>query len=288
MSESVSPTISPTPADLVITPRDRRVGDVKDTQRWWHGGDPAATAFYNALSASFPLGERYFIECVKRFRHCADGRLSRQIDAFVTQESIHAREHIAFNAVATDHGYDLGRIDNFLKRRFEWGRRRSPVEQLAATIALEHFTAILAHEALSNPQHFEGTPDSIQRLWRWHAAEEIEHKAVAFDTYLAATRHMWGARRWLLRCRVMMIATMMFLHEIVFGVREFFRQDKISTPRMWLRFLHYVLVRPGLLRRVLGSYFSYYRPGFHPWNVDDRGLVREFEASPAGQAMLAA
>jgi predicted metal-dependent hydrolase len=285
---TVSESISPTPADLVITPRDLRVGDVKGSERWWHGGDPAATAFYNALSASFPLGERFFIESVKRFRHCADGRLSRQIDAFVMQESIHSREHIAFNAVATDHGYDLSRIDAFLKQRFQWARSRGALEQLASTIALEHFTAIMAHEALSNPQHFEGTPDSIQRLWRWHAMEEIEHKAVAFDTYLAATRSMSGMRRWLLRCHVMFISTVLFLHEIAFGAREFFRQDNVNTPRMWLRFLRYVFVKPGLMRRVLGAYFSYYRPGFHPWNIDDRGLIREFEASPAGQAMLSA
>lgn len=266
-----------TPADLTITPRDVRLKETADASRWWHGGNPVATAFFNALSASFPLGERFFIDSVKRFRNIADPRLQKQIDAFVVQESIHSREHVAFNELAADNGYDLGAIDAFLKRRFKWARSRPELLQLAATTALEHFTAILAHEALDNPKHLEGVPPSIQKLWRWHAMEEIEHKAVAFDTLLAATQEMPNFRRWLFRCHVMLFATLLFLHEIVFGARQFFRQDGIDTAGTWLRFFHYVFIKPGLFRRVLGSYFAYYRPGFHPWHVDDRALIRESE-----------
>lgn len=271
-----------TPADLVITPRDLHFGEAEKAARWWHSGDPVPTAFYNALSASFPLGERYFIDSIKRFKNAADQKLQSQIDSFIKQESIHTREHLAFNDIAEDHGYDLGRIDSLLKRRFAWARSRNALEQLASTMALEHFTAILAHEVLGNPRHLAGAPEAIQRLWRWHAAEEIEHKAVAYDTFLAATRGRSGFIRYLLRTYVMIATTILFLHELVYGVREFFRQDGIATAGTWLRFLHYVFVRPGLLRRVLGSYLSYYRPGFHPWRVDDRALIREFELASAG------
>lgn len=270
-----------TPADLTITPRDLRLKETADASRWWHGGDPVATSFFNALSASFPLGERFFIDSVKRYRNVADQRLRKQIDAFVVQESIHTREHVAFNDLAAGNGYDLGAIDTFLKRRFKWARSRPALQQLAATTALEHFTAILAHEALSNPKHLEGVPPSIQKLWRWHAIEEIEHKAVAFDTLMAATQTMSGLGRWFFRCHVMMFATFLFLHEIFFSAGEFFRQDGMSTPRTWLRFLHYVCVRPGMLRRVIGGYLAYYRPGFHPWRVDDRALIRAFEPAIA-------
>jgi predicted metal-dependent hydrolase len=56
-----------TPGDLTITPRDRRFGRGQEAQRWWMGGDPVATAFYNALSATFPKGEAFFVEACERF-----------------------------------------------------------------------------------------------------------------------------------------------------------------------------------------------------------------------------
>jgi predicted metal-dependent hydrolase len=266
-----------TPADLSITSRDLHFSEAGGAERWWHGGDPVATAFYNALSVSFPLGERYFIDCVKRFRHLADERLQKQIEGFITQESIHTREHLAFNRIATERGYDLGRINAFLKRRFDWARTYGPRRQLASTAALEHFTAILAHELLSDPGDLEGAPDSIRRLWFWHAIEEIEHKGVAFDTFFVATKHLSGLRRWFLRCGAMCVATVLFLHEIAYCAGDFFRQDRIASFGTWWRFLRYVFVEPGVLRRVLGSYFLYFKPGFHPWHVDDRELIGKFE-----------
>ncbi len=275
MSAAVSPP------DLMIESRDLHFEDATEAPRWWHGGDPVVTAYFNALSASFPLGERYFIDAVRRYRKCCDPRLQEQIAAFIAQESLHTREHIAFNRIAAGRGYDFSRIDAFLKGRFTWARSRRPLEQLASTIALEHFTAILAHALLSDERHLDGAPPDIQRLWRWHAIEEIEHKAVAYDTFLAATQNFSGLRRWWLRSHVMAITTVLFFHEIVFSTREFLRQDNMNNFRSWRKFLHYVFVQPGILRAVLGSYLTYYKPGFHPWRVDDRALIAEFEPSLA-------
>jgi len=269
-----------TPGDLTIESRDRHF-DEPATTRWWHGNDPVATAFYNALSASFPMGERYFIDSVKQFRHHADSKLQGQIGTFITQESLHTREHLAFNRIAADRGYDFARIDAYLKRRFAWARSRPPLEQLASTIALEHFTAILAHALLNDPRHLDGAPFAVKQLWQWHAIEEIEHKGVAYDTYLAATRTRTSLVRWLLRSYVMMVTTILFLHEIAYSTAQFFRQDKINTPWIWFRFLKYVFVRPGVLRSVLGSYLAFFRPGFHPWSVDDRALIAKYELSLA-------
>jgi hypothetical protein len=269
-----------TPTDLKIASRDLHFDD-STTTRWWHGGDPVATAFYNALSASFPMGERYFIDSVRRFRHTADLRLQEQIAVFITQESLHTREHLAFNQIAANRGYDLTRIDAYLKRRFAWARTRAPLEQLASTIALEHFTAILAHALLDDPRHLAGSPAGIKKLWQWHAIEEIEHKGVAYDTYLAATNKSNSTLRWLRRSYVMTVTTILFLHELVYSTAQFFKQDKINTPTTWIRFLRYVFVRPGVLRSVMGRYFAFFKPGFHPWNVDDRVLIAKYDLSVA-------
>ena len=53
----MSMTTLPTPADLSITPRDRRFGRDAKLNRLWHGGRVEATAIYNALSSTFPVGE---------------------------------------------------------------------------------------------------------------------------------------------------------------------------------------------------------------------------------------
>src|SRR5688500_13477806 len=96
-----------TPADLTITPRDRRFGRGLAANRWWVANDPVATAFYNALSATFPRGEAFFVESVRAFRDGAPERLAQEIRAFTTQEVMHSREHVAFNKRAVDAGYDL-------------------------------------------------------------------------------------------------------------------------------------------------------------------------------------
>src|SRR3978361_518795 len=99
-----------TPRDLTITPRDRRFGRNMRQDRWWMGGDPVATAYYNALSATFPKGEAYFVESVRMFRDGAPLKLAQEIKAFVTQEVMHSREHIQFNKRALEAGYDMSAL----------------------------------------------------------------------------------------------------------------------------------------------------------------------------------
>jgi predicted metal-dependent hydrolase len=190
-----------TPSDLQITPRDRRFGRGSRTERWWMGGDPIATALYNALSATFPKGEAFFVESVRKFRDGTDPKLAGEIRAFVTQEVMHSREHIAFNKRAHEAGYDLKPLEDRVDWRLDFVRSKPPIASLAATMALEHFTAILAHELLRDPRHLAGADPESQALWRWHAIEEIEHKGVAYDTWLHATKDWPRFKRWRSRPR---------------------------------------------------------------------------------------
>ncbi|MEJ1967771.1 MAG: metal-dependent hydrolase [Rhizomicrobium sp.] len=273
------------PSDLIIRPRDFAIRGEAAKSRWWMGGDPVASIFYDVLSASFPLGERFFMDAVRHHRDRAPAALQGQIAAFLAQEALHTREHLSLNRQIEAGGYDLGRINSYLKSVLGWARSRKPVEQLAATAALEHFTAILAHALLSDPRHLDRAPQEIARLWRWHAIEEIEHKAVAYDTFLFVTRDLSPLRRWGLRAYVMMTATVLFFDFLRFGLDALFAQDGIRGRSTWVRWLHFAFVRPGILRRVMGSYLTYYLPQFHPWRVDDRALTsaadRELQASYA-------
>ncbi|MEO6581498.1 MAG: metal-dependent hydrolase [Sphingomicrobium sp.] len=276
--------ILPTPADLTITPRDRRFGRDAPAPRLWHGNRVEATAIYNALSATFPLGEAFFVESVRAFRDGADPKLAEEIKLFTTQEVIHSREHLAFNRRAADAGYDLSKLEQQVARRLSVTHAKPPIVSLAATMALEHFTAILAHQLLLDRRHLDGADGQAAELWRWHACEEIEHKGVAYDTWLHATRAWPRAKRWKVKAKVMLFITRNFVVDRTAGALELMRQDGVEGLRAWSRLLWYVWVRPGMFRKIAGAWVRFFLPGFHPWNEDDRALLHRYEASAAPAA----
>ena len=275
----MSTTTLPTPADLTITPRDRRFGREAATPRLWHGGRVEATAIYNALSSTFPVGEAYFVESVRAVRHGAPPKLAEEIKAFTTQEAIHSREHDAFNKRAAEAGYDLSKLERRVEERLAVARARGPIANVAATMALEHFTAILAHQLLANPAHLEGADSETGELWRWHACEEIEHKGVAYDTWLWATRDWPRFKRWKVKAKVMLYVTRNFLVDRTAGSLELMRQDGVTGVRAWSLLLTYLWVRPAMFRKIAGAWFKYFLPGFHPWNEDDRRLLKAYDTS---------
>ena len=283
----MSTATAPTPIDLTITPRDRKFERAALAERLWHAGRVEATAVYNALSTIFPVGEAFFVESVRAFREGAPAKLAEEIKGFTTQEAIHSREHDAFNRRATDAGYDLTRLEERVKYRLGITKQKPPIVSLAATMALEHFTAILAHQLLANPRHLAGADKDAADLWRWHACEEIEHKGVAYDTWLHATRHWSRWKRWKVKAKVMLYVTRNFLVDRTIGALELMRQDGVTGLRAWARVLWYLWVRPGMFRKIAGAWFKFFLPGFHPWNEDDRHLLRAYDTSAIDAPKLA-
>jgi predicted metal-dependent hydrolase len=273
-----------TPQDLTITPRDRRFGRGMTQDRWWMGGDPVATAFYNALSVTFPKGEAFFVESVRAFREGTPPKLAAEIKAFVTQEVMHSREHVQFNKRALEAGYDLKSLEERVEWRLSITKDRPPIVNLAATMCLEHFTAILANQLLGNPRHLKGADPENAALWRWHSIEEIEHKGVAYDTWLHATRGISRWRRWKIKAKVMLFVTRNFVVDRSIGTLTLLRQDGITGPKAWARMLWFAWVRPGMLRKILGAWTAFFLPGFHPWKHDDRALIASAEQGLKAQA----
>jgi uncharacterized protein len=269
---------SPTPADLRIQPRNVMFGRGHGAARWWNGGDAVATAFYNSLSLTFPKGEAFFIDSVRNFRDSVPPAQQAQIDAFIKQEAAHSREHSHLNSQVEQAGYDVRPMHADLDARLAELKDKPAIFGLVTTVALEHFTAIIAHAALKSERHFKKAAPDTARLWKWHAIEEIEHKGVAFDTFLAATQHLSAYKRWKFRSLVMLHISYTFLRGRVRAMREFLKQDGIDGPRTWLRMFWYLLIYPGLLREIFPAWLSFFRPGFHPWQHDDRALVAEHEA----------
>ena len=238
---------------------------------------------YNALSATFPKGEAFFVESVRAFREGTPPKLAAEIKAFVTQEVMHSREHVQFNKRALEAGYDLSGLEKRVEWRLGLTKDRPPIVNLAATMCLEHFTAILANQLLRNPRHLDRADPESAALWRWHSIEEIEHKGVAYDTWLHATRGISRWKRWKIKAKVMMFVTRNFVVDRSLGTIALLRQDGITGPKAWARMLWFAWVRPGMLRKILGAWLAFFLPGFHPWKHDDRNLIAmtdsEYEAA---------
>ena len=256
--------------------RDFRIAREGKITRWWMAGDPVATAWFNALSGTFPRGEAFFIEAVKAHREGVPPELAEDIRAFIIQEVNHTREHLAFNRIASDAGYDMALIDRHVEEHLSQLEGRPPILDLAATMALEHYTAMMAHEFLAHPDHFKGADPAVEALWRWHAVEEIEHKAVAYDTWLHATREWSRWRRWRVKTLMMLVVTRNFIVDRIRDTLHLLAQDGLTGWRVKWRLFAFLLWKPGVLRRIFPAWAAYFLPGFHPWNVDDRALIAGF------------
>lgn len=249
--------------------------------RYWHGERRAVSAFFDNLSIFFPAGERFFIASVKAHRdQVTDPGLAAEVRAFCAQEAVHGREHERYNRMLESHGRPATRMEARVKRLLERVSRRLPARlRLAATCALEHFTALLADIVLRDPRVLEGAHPAMAALWRWHAAEENEHKAVAFDVYTAAGGNYPE------RVAVMLAATAVFWAKVLeHQLRLMHADGTLASPREWADLARFVFVDPGWAVQLVPGYLHYFRPRFHPWQLDNRALLErwkeELERSP--------
>lgn len=272
---------SPAPDNLDIRPRRLDVAVPDPLPRWWLGSDPFRTHFFNAMSVLFPDGEQFFIDSVRHYRdQITDPELQQQIRGFIGQEAHHSREHVDYNNRLRQLGYDIGALERPVKRRIRYVNKHfSPARRLAATVAMEHFTAIMADAVLRDPSWLADASPEMRRLWRWHALEETEHKAVAFDVYM----QVCGDRQ-LLR-KAMRLSTFFFLRDVTVGTLNMLRTDGQLSVRAWWRGMLWLWGKGGFLRHLLGVYRDFFRNDFHPWKHDNSALMRQV-ASEYDSALL--
>lgn len=256
--------------------------------RHWHAGLALPTHVANGVNLLFPAGERFFVRTVKRClpRFHDDPEMLAQIRGFLGQEGHHAREHERFFEVLEAQGYE---IRAFLARfeRITFGiiEQRMPQPlRLACTAACEHFTAILAEHVLSTDTLADAHP-VVRDLLMWHAAEEIEHKAVAFDV-LQRLHPSYALRLLGLAWASGLLALWWFQATRMLLAQDGITRADVQRERARLRRSR---KRHAIWQHVfLRGIREYVRPGFHPWSRDDRHLAeRELArmgASGAGAA----
>ncbi|MEQ1688886.1 MAG: metal-dependent hydrolase, partial [Sphingopyxis sp.] len=155
---------------------------------------------------------------------------------------------------------------------------RPMIAHLIVTTALEHYTAMMAADMLGRDDFLAASDPAWADLWRWHAIEEIEHKGVAYDTFLHATKDWSRWKRWRAKSLTMLLVTMRFWPRRVKGMKALLRQDGLSGWRVTARIWWFLAGKPGVLRRLIPAWIAYFMPGFHPWNRDDRALIGKVDS----------
>lgn len=246
--------------------------------RNWHAAGPWVTHFANAMSLSFPAGERYFIHTVRHYRdHIRDPELQEAVTAFIGQEAMHSREHEDYNRLLDQLGLPATKFEAELSAMAQRAQAWLPASvQLSVTIAQEHFTAIFAELVLRDPHLLEGADERLRALWQWHALEEIEHKAVAYDVYQTAVGR--GPAAYALRAGSMVATTAGFLALVIFLQQRLLAAE--AGPDRWRglgRFASFMFRSPALIPRLALPWLRYFEPGFHPWHHDNLDLLAQME-----------
>lgn len=228
----------------------------------WNGGDAFRSAFFNALSLSFPAGEQFFIDALrdglKALPEERRAAMAAEVQGFIGQEATHRRIHALFNGNLQRLGYD-----NEIERRAHARRRAHEGDDLrnkvAATAATEHFTAMLADWLMRHAQALEGAEPRLRDLWLWHSAEESEHRNTAFDLYQA----LGGSHEW--RIRVFNYITATFLLDLSRQtLRNLWHDGSLFHGSTWRSAARLFFGKDGLVRGNYGLWKDYFAPDFHP------------------------
>ncbi|MBE0482387.1 MAG: metal-dependent hydrolase [Bacterioplanes sp.] len=261
-------------ARVGIPPRRMDFEFSEETPRYWYANSPFLSTFWTTLSSLFPEGETFFVDSVKNYRHrITDETLKAQITGFIGQEAMHSKEHAAFNNLAEKHGFPAEKLDKELGVLLRFARKVLPKKvQLATTVALEHYTAILAEQLLRDKSHQENITDpEALKLWMWHALEENEHKVVAYDVYNA----IGGG--YFTRVLTMLVVTFFFFAVVGTGhARLLWADRKLFDIKGNLKGLWYLWSPKGLFPQLFFKYIDFFRPGFHPNDHDTVQLLDDW------------
>ena len=274
-------------ASFPVRRMDFEFGEVP---RYWAANDAGLTHFMTTLSALFPEGEQFFVDstrAVRKHPKLSDPDLQREISAFIGQEAMHSKEHLAFNSSAQSYGYDIRTMEQQTGKVIRTGTKvlttllkpfgvTKEMIDLTGTCALEHFTAVIAAELLQNKDVQAMFNDStMHQLWMWHAVEENEHKAVVFDVYTAIYGH--GLKAYTMRAIAMIIAM-----GLIFMTQSYFTAQlmKIDGKLTWKDskyMLKFMYGRKGFMTRQIPELLDFFRPNFHPNDSDTDQLLVDWK-----------
>lgn len=266
------PTIIPTPETISITPRRLEL-DFDGLEVNFIHGNPVLSAFACALSSVFPLGERQFIKSVRYYQdQVTDPIMKQRVRAFIGQEAHHGNLHEKFNDKLLTLGWRTDLIENQARVMNKLSVYSSPERQLAQTVALEHLTALFADYLMNNPWIL-GKPahPDVKTMFIWHAIEETEHKAVAYDLYQSVV----GDHK--IRINEMKVTMPVFFAHMMEATFLLLLKNKNLEKRGgWRQAWQMMYGKEGAAQSLKAQMQAYYKEDFHPWQDDNSGLASDW------------
>ncbi|MFN3714316.1 MAG: metal-dependent hydrolase [Alcanivoracaceae bacterium] len=253
---------------------------IPEAPRYFLADNATATTFIAVLSAFFPPGERFFMESVRHFRKdITDPVLKAEVAGFMGQEAIHGREHERLNDLLMEQGINTKVPETAVKMALKVLEQFSPSQQLACTTFMEHFTALVGEQLLTDKRFQESSHGEMLQLWLWHAMEELEHKAVAYDVY--ETIGNSRAERIL---AFPLVAIVML--PAVFGSWGYLlaKEGKLFDRKDLRKGLDLILGgKRGLISRILPKMGLFARKDYHPNKKDTKALEAEWREKLFGE-----
>lgn len=245
----------------------------------WNGGDAFRSAFFSALSMSFPVGEQYFMDSVraglKQLPPQEQARLATEVQGFVGQEATHRRIHGLFNGHLANMGYN-NELERRATRRLQANAHRDVRVHVGATAATEHLTAIFADWMFRHPEALQGAEPRLQTLWLWHAAEEAEHCSTAFDIFKA----LGGSERH--RLKLLHYITLTFALDMARQtVRNLWHDGSLFQFSTWRSAARLLFSKDGLIRGNYTLWKAYQASDFHPRQHDTTRATQWLQNSQA-------
>ena len=246
---------------VVRTKLDFKLDEVP---RFWFGGDAFRTRMFDALSLTFPDGERYFIESVRLFRDkITEPDLKQRVADFIRQEAQHGLAHDKMNQVMKDQGMPVDQFIHFLTRLFKSElKNRSPQYNIAMTAAAEHLTALMAETFYSKKETLKDAHPYVRALLAWHSIEEMEHRDVAFDVMKQVGEVPESTRKFALAfTTVMMFNFTLYRANVMLEHDGFTRLERF---KMVAKGLPWFVGKKGIFSAMRSQYLDWFKKDFHP------------------------
>jgi predicted metal-dependent hydrolase len=262
------------PTGVEIVPRRFAFRDLDAIPKYWFGGNKIITHIENTFSILIPPGERFFIQSVRNYAdRVEDPEFAKLVQAFIQQEGHHTRAHADFNRHFAAHGIAVEREEAYAAKAMRRASRWLPKRiQLGITVFFEHLTATGAHMLFAEPEIARQIHPEALRFWRWHAAEELEHKAVAFDLL----RRVGGG--YVTRMVSALVGLLWFGPVFALMARRMINADPTPVTDAMRAQSKALDARSREIQTPL--LLAYFKPSFHPWDQHDEAYVAEFNASP--------
>ena len=235
-----------------------------DVPRYWFAGDPFLTRMFDALSLTFPDGERYFIQSVRLFRdQIQDPDLKQRVADFIRQEAQHGIAHDKMHQIMKDQGMPVDQFIQRLNKVFKFELKyRSPQYNIAMTAAAEHLTALMAETFYGEKETLQDAHPYVRALFAWHAIEEMEHRDVAFDVMQQVGNvHEVTRKMALVLTTGLMFGFTLYRANVMLKCDGFNRTQRL---KMNVRGLQWLFGKQGKLRKMQSQYRDWFKPDFHP------------------------